>query len=236
MIKEELIKRSPFRILERSTGNGLGKGNIGGIAAPKGVGKTACLVHLATDRLFQGKQVVHVSFASDTSHIVSWYEEIFEEIARRNNLEGAKDIHDDTIRHRIILNFKQDGGVQASHIEKSVQSIMDNSGFQPDLIIVDGYDFSKSNAIEFHKFKEMAEKLQSEIWFSISLNHKESALDKHGIPLILQQYMEDILILITLEPKGDFIHLNLVKDHELFPKRDLHLKLDPYILLIADEK
>ena len=84
MIREELIRRSPFRILEKSIHGGVGKGNIGMIAARKGVGKTACLVHLATDQLFQNKYVIHVSFSPDTSHIISWYEDIFEEIAQRN--------------------------------------------------------------------------------------------------------------------------------------------------------
>ena len=66
MIQSELIARSPLRILERSTRGGLGKGKIGAIAARRGVGKTACLVHIATDQLLRGKQVVHVSFASST--------------------------------------------------------------------------------------------------------------------------------------------------------------------------
>ena len=50
MVRAELIKRSPLRILERSMHGGLGAGNIGILASRKGVGKTACLVHIATMR------------------------------------------------------------------------------------------------------------------------------------------------------------------------------------------
>lgn len=103
MIKSELISRSPLRIFERSAHGGVGKGNIGIIAARKGVGKTACLVHIATDQLFLGKQVLHCSFAERTDHIVLWYENIFNELARRNNLDGAHEVHDDIIRNRFIL-------------------------------------------------------------------------------------------------------------------------------------
>jgi len=60
MVRKELINRSPLRILERSTHGGVGKGNIGIIAARKGVGKTACLVHIATDQLFQKIGRAHV--------------------------------------------------------------------------------------------------------------------------------------------------------------------------------
>ncbi|MBN1577909.1 MAG: hypothetical protein JW913_15220 [Chitinispirillaceae bacterium] len=234
MIKEELVQRSPFRILERSIHNGLGRGNIGLIAARKGVGKTACLVHLATDQLFQGKHVIHISFSPDTSHIISWYEDIFEEIAQRYKLEGAMDIHDEVVRHRIILNFRQDG-VSATQVQKSMLSIINDAHFNADLVVVDGYDFSRSNSAEFHLFKELAEKLNIEIWFSATLLREEHPLNDRGIPIILEQFMTDTAILIMLNPREDYIHLNLVKDHEVMPNCDLHLKLDPQILLIADE-
>ena len=50
------------------------------VIGKKGVGKTACLVHIATDQLFLNKHVIHVSFSGDTRHIISWYEDIFKEI------------------------------------------------------------------------------------------------------------------------------------------------------------
>ncbi len=53
MVKSELINRSPLRILEKSIQGGVGKGNIGVIASRKGVGKTACLVHIATDNFLE---------------------------------------------------------------------------------------------------------------------------------------------------------------------------------------
>ena len=233
MIKTELVKRSPFRILERSTHNGLGKGNIGLIAARKGVGKTACLVHLATDQLFQEKHVIHVSFAPDTSHIVAWYEDIFEEIAQRYKLEGAMDIHDDIIRHRIILNFKQDG-VSATQVQKSLLSIINDAHFSADLVVVDGYDFTKSNPAEFTLFKELAVQLNLELWFSATVRRDDPTVTAEGVPTALAPFMDDASVLITLDPREDYIHLTLVKDHSGTPNSDLNLKLDPHILLIAD--
>ena len=104
MVKTELNKRSPLRILENSIHGGVGKGNLAVIAARKGIGKTACLVHIATDQLFRGKHVIHVSFSANTSHIISWYEDIFNEIAKVNNLEHAMEVHDDIISNRIIAS------------------------------------------------------------------------------------------------------------------------------------
>ena len=179
MIKKELISRSPLRILEQSTHGGVGKGNIGVIAARKGVGKTACLVHIATDQLFQGKHVIHISFANDTSHIVSWYEDIFEEIARRYKLDCTMDVHDDIIRHRVIMNFRQDG-VSVEQIQKSIRSMVKDGNFSADLIVIDGYDFNRVSVAEFSAFKVLAEELGIEIWFSATL-HRDSSY-KNGIP------------------------------------------------------
>jgi hypothetical protein len=233
MIREELISRSPFRILERSSHGGVGKGNIGCIAARKGVGKTACLVHLATDQLFQGKHVIHVSFSPDTSHIVSWYEDIFEEIAVRYKLENAMSIHDDLVRHRIILNFKQDG-ISATRVKKSLLSIIDGAQFHADIIVVDGYDLAISNSEEFSLFKQLAEELQVELWFSTTLHREDHSINEAGVPTAIESFMPSVAILIMLDPQDDYIHLTLVKDHDVAPNRDLHLKLDPQILLIAD--
>lgn len=234
MIRNELVTRSPLRILEKSTHGGVGKGNIGVVAAKKGVGKTACLVHIATDQLFQEKHVIHVSFASDTSHIIAWYEDIFEEISRRYNLDSAMDAHDDIIKNRVIMNFNQDG-VRAEQVQKGIRSMVKDGHFSADLIIVDGYNFTKVTEEEFKSFKNFAEELGIEIWFSATLPKEGQTFDPNGIPSLLTKFAGDISILIFLEPQDSFVHLKLLKDHEISPVFDLHLKLDPQILLIAEE-
>ncbi len=236
MVSKELISRSPLRILEKSTHGGVGKGNIGIIAARKGVGKTACLVHIATDQLFQKKHIIHVSFASNTSHIVSWYEDIFQEISRRYKLDDAMDVHDEVTKNRVIMNFKQDGNT-VTKILNSIRSMIQDGHFEADVVIVDGYDFSRSSTEQFSEFKKFAEELQIEVWFSATLHRDDPSRDDKGVPMLLSPYMADTAILILMEPHESFIHLHLVKDHEIFPAPDsLQLKLDPHIMLIAEEK
>ncbi len=234
MIKNELISKSPLRILEQSIHGGIGKGNIGVIAACKGIGKTACLVHIATDQLFQGKHVIHVSFCADAKHIVSWYEDIFSEIARRSNLSGAKEVHDDIIRNRIIVNFKQDS-THIDKIKKNIGLFLENSNFSVDTLVIDGYNFNKASPEDFREFKRLAQENNLELWFSASLKEDATHDVSRGIPDVLTPFIEDMAILISLEPKGDFVRFTLVKDHDAVLNSDLHLKLDPQILLIAEE-
>jgi len=232
MIKAELIKRSPLRILEESIQGGLGTGNIGVLASRKGVGKTACLVHIATDKLFQNKPVIHVSYASRVDYIINWYEDIFKEIAKKRELERALEVHDEIIKNRVIMNFKQDAA-KTDQILKSLETMIQFGQFAAHTLIVDGYDFSLGSPEDLQKFKEFAKRVGVEVWFSASLKGDEPLFDEQGVPLVLAQYLDELAVLITLGFKEEYVRLNLIKCHECLSLGELPLKLDPQTLLIA---
>ena len=233
-VKEELIKRSPLRILERSISGGLGKGNIGVLASRKGVGKTACLVHIAADKLLQAKPVIHVSYASRVDHIITWYEDIFKEIAKRPKMRSALDEFDELIRNRVIMNFKQDG-TKTEQVLRSLEAMIVHASFRAETVIVDGLDFARAGLADLSKFKEFAGRLGLEVWFSASLKGEEPLFDEKGIPNELRPYLGVLDVLISLQHHGDHVHFNLVQDHGRLAPKDLRLKLDPTTLLIAKD-
>ncbi|MBN2738178.1 MAG: AAA family ATPase [Spirochaetales bacterium] len=235
MLKKELIERSPLRILEKSIHGGVGKGNIGVIASKKGVGKTACLVHLATDQLFQGKHVIHVSFSNDTKHIISWYEDIFQEISKRRELEHAMEVHNEIIHNRVIMNFNFSTRRIPEVLER-IESMISQANFKADCVVVDGYNFPEGNVNELKEIREFANKHGLEFWFSATVPEGDkSLLSEHVTPEILTNYLSEIAIVIMLKPIDGIIHLRLLKDHDQAYDEDLHLKLDPKILLISRE-
>jgi hypothetical protein len=234
MIKAELIKRSPLRVLEESIQGGLGTGNIGILASRKGVGKTACLVHIATDKLFQNKPVIHVSYASRVDYIINWYEDIFKEIAKKRELERAIEVHDEIIKNRVIMNFKQDAA-KTDQILKSLETMIKFGQFAAHTLIVDGYDFSLGSPEDLQKFKDFAGKMGTEVWFSASLKGDDPLFDEEGVPLVLARYLDEIAVLITLGFKEEYVRLNLVKCHDCLSLGELPLKLDPQSLLIAKD-
>jgi len=234
MIKAELIRRSPLRVLEESIQGGLGAGNIGILASRKGVGKTACLVHIATDKLFQNKPVIHVSYASRVDYIINWYEDIFKEIAKKRELERTIEVHDEIIKNRVIMNFKQDAA-KTEQILKSLETMIKFGQFAAHTLIVDGYDFSLGSPEDLQKFKDFAGKMGTEVWFSASLKGDDPLFDEEGVPLVLERYLDEIAVLITLGFKEEYVRLNLVKCHECLSLGELPLKLDPQSLLIAKD-
>ncbi|MBD3420696.1 MAG: AAA family ATPase [Chitinivibrionales bacterium] len=232
MIRSELIKRSPIRLLEKTTHGGLQKGALGVIAGATGTGKTACLVHLATDKLFQEKHVIHVSFSEGTRHIIAWYEDIFKEVARRHNLDCATDVHDHIIKNRVIMNFKQ-SDLHMQKVEQSIKTLVEKGNFDADIVVVDGYNFSLANSDEFCEVKRFAAELNLAFWFSA---HTPDSTDElNEIPEIIKPFEYDFEIIIRLDPHDEEMKLDLLKDHGEPVAQDTHLILDPHILLISKE-
>jgi len=233
MVKSELIKRSPLRMLERSIHGGLGSGRIGVLASPKGVGKTACLVHIAIDKLLQGKPVIHVSYSSRVDYIITWYEDIFKEIAKNRKLRAAEEVHAEIIKNRVIMNFKQEGS-RTEQVLKSVEAMITFGKFAAETIIVDGYDFTRPACEDLGKFREFANRLGLEVWFSASLKESGGPLyDGTGVPVVLAPLCSAIDVLITLHAQGDHVQLRVIKDHDYPPQGILPIGLDPKTLLIA---
>lgn len=235
MVKAELVKRSPLRIFEKSIHGELPAGSIGMIASRKGVGKTACLVHIATDKLFQGKHVIHVSFAGKTDHIVSWYEDIFKEIARKRELENAMDVHDELIRNRVIMNFSQ-RGVTIQQVLDSLRAMVEQGNFNADIVMFDGYDFENGKPEDLDALRDFAGHLGVALWVTATLHREDPPADENGVPTLLSPYIDRVAILVTLIPTERHVKLTLIKDHDKYPSEDLHLILDPKTLLIARER
>ena len=234
MVRSEINKRGPLRVFEKSINGGLGKGHIGVLASKKGVGKTACLVHIATDKLFRGRHVIHVSFSQKVDHIINWYEDIFKEIAKKRNLEDAIDIHDEIIKNRVIMNFNSHG-TSIDQVLKSLGSMMTEGHFPADSVIFDGYKLAEASQEDLDKLKAFAKEVNVELWFSVSLNGERPTFNEEGVPSVLIERLKDLDVLITLKYEGDYVHFQVIKDHDNPEPKDMTLKLDPRTMLIARE-
>ncbi len=234
MVKQELIQRSPVRIFEKSIHGGLQVGGLGVIASRKGIGKTAVLVQIALDKLLQGKKVIHVSFTQHTDYVLSWYEDIFTEIAKKKNLENVMDVKNDLVKNRVLMNFNQDG-VTSDQILRSLRAMIVDGGFKADALIVDGFDFSRSTFERLSSVKKFAGDLGLEVWYSCTLAGDEPLFDKKNVPLVIKDYVELFDVIVVLEAKQDHIQFSVTKDHEVFNPHAMEVKLDAKSLLIAEK-
>ncbi|MCL2293782.1 MAG: hypothetical protein FWC36_02800 [Spirochaetes bacterium] len=236
MVKDELINRSPLRILEKLLNGGLGKGNIGVLASKKGIGKTAFLANIATDKLCSDKPVIHVSFYKRTDHIISRYEDIFNEISKEKNLQNAAEISEEITRNRVIMNFNQQG-IDVPRILSSMEALITGGNFKADTVIIDGFKIKEAGEEGLKAIKKFAQKLGLEIWISASLRMEGPVFNDAGIPYEIENLVDDFIdVLLTLKYDNQKIQMDIVKGHDGFGgQHSSHLYLDPKTLLVAAE-
>jgi hypothetical protein len=250
MVKQELIQRSPVRIFEKSIHGGLKPGEIGIIASQSGLGKTSVLVQIALDKLLQTKKVIHVSFTQHTDYVLAWYEDIFNEFISKKNLENIREVKNELIKNRVLMNFNQDG-LSGEQILRSLKALIVDGGFAAEALIVDGFHFSSGDRERIAAVKQFAKDSNLSVWYSCTIPGEtgsqgihsqgtrsqgpEGIYDKRGIPLVVKDYADLLDVVIVLEPKPDHIELTVSKDRDIYNPEHMALRLDPKTLLILEQ-
>lgn len=227
MVKEDLIERSPVRKFEKLLNGGVKPGEIGVIASKKGLGKTSILVQLAIDTLLQGKAVIHVSFNQQADYVMTWYENIFSEQARRKSLDKFAGIKAELMSRRVVLNFNQEA-VRTENVIRTINALAD-SGVKADSIIIDGFDFDKASPEAIEKMKSFAGDAGASVWYSANIE-----LEGGALPEKYKGFAQDADVILFLSPEADGIHIKALKEHG---NRNVNvdLKLDVKTLLLADK-
>ncbi|MBP5163119.1 MAG: hypothetical protein ILP16_09125, partial [Spirochaetales bacterium] len=210
----ELIKKSPIRVLESSIDGGLGRGNLGVLASRHGVGKTACMVHLAIDKILRGQNVIHVSFGANVEHIMNWYKEAFREISEFRSLDDAFDVYQTIRSNRVMMNFSQEG-VGVDKILASLETLINQGSFKADAVFFDGYKLTMASDDDVTKIKEFAKKMNIEVWFCVSPARPNVEFTEYGVPVTMDPYLEKIDVLIGLHYNDEKsrVIMTVVKDH-----------------------
>ena len=227
MVKEELIQRSPVRVFMNSIHGGLKTGELGVVASPSGIGKTSVLVQIALDKLLQDKKVIHISFTRHTDHVLAWYEDIFNEFIKKKNLENEQEVKNDIVKNRVLMKFTQDG-ISSEQILRSLKALIKDGGFDAEIIIIDGFDFSRADESQISEVKAFASEMGFSVWYSCNVKEKEPFHDKKNIAGFFD-------VIIVLEPKQDHISLTVFRDREAGKDEHMALKLDPKTLLILEK-
>jgi len=241
MVKEELVQRSPVRIFMNSINGGLKPGELGLIASPSGIGKTSVLVQIAMDKLLQDKKVIHISFTRHTNHVLAWYEDIFDEFIKKKNLENELEVKNNIEKNRVLIKFTQ-GGISSDQILKTIRALIKSGGFNAEVLIIDGFDFSAAEEGHVAAIKSFASEMGVSCWYSCNVTGEKAysdqlsdqVYDQRNIPLVLKDSANLFDVIIVLEPKSDHIELTVSRDRDIYNPEHLALKLDPKTLLILE--
>jgi KaiC/GvpD/RAD55 family RecA-like ATPase len=231
MYTKEINERSPLRVFEKSIHGGLGKGNLGVVMSRAGVGKTALLIGIALDDLMRGRQVLHISAKDSVDHVREFYDEIFEDLRQSSKMTDARETHLVVERSRLIHTYR---GVSMNPIrlERDTQFYKDHLNFQPEVVIVDGFDFGAADEAALTELKSYAKRHNVELWLSALTHRHEPITNTRGIPNPIARFEAWISVMVLLKTQESAVTLRLLKDHENQNLEDLHMKLDPRTLLL----
>lgn len=233
---KDFISFSPLKLLEKSSRKGLGAGNLGVLIARAGVGKTACLIHIAFDRIFRQGKLVHISLEEGPEKVTSYYNVMYHDLVKALDLTDDYDDYRMLIdRNRMILAYLSQS-FEIERLRTNLRNLAKNLNFRPDTLIIDGLDFERTERTLFEGFKEIAAEFQVEIWLS-ALSHRHiTEVNERGIPYPCHEFDDLFSLIIQFQPESSGVFLRLLKDHDNPTIPDASVRLDPNTFLALNTK
>ena len=223
MVKQDLYNKSPVRLFDAATEGGLKEGGLGLVTSKKGLGKTSVLVQFGMDTLLKDEQLVHVTFDLHSSNVISWYDGIFAEIAKKSAGNSAE-LKTDVVSKRTILNFSLDN----FSVTKVVNTLkaLSAAGIAGKGFVMHGIDFTKVSEDDVKAVADYAQSEKVTVWTSAT---SEGAKLADVVPANLEKYFD---VVINLAQTGSNVAVDVLK---LGDKKDVEsgLKLDSKTLLIS---
>jgi len=233
MYAKELNERNPLRLFEHSIHGGLGRGNIGVVLARHGIGKTAFLVAIALDDAMRGRKALHVSLDNTVDHVREFYDELFMDLAHSAHLDDLATERLEMERNRMIHTYA--GKSFTIHkLRHSIKFLKEYVHFDPECIIVEGFNFERASLADVAAFRELAGEFNVELWMS-AVTHRGVPLNDHGVPEPVAKLYSAISVIVQMADAGDGVHISLLKDHDNPDVAKLTLSLDPSTMLLVNK-
>lgn len=235
MLKQELIEKNPIRHLKGES-DAKESSRMGLVMARAGVGKTALLVQIALDSLLNDRQVVHVSVGQSLDKTKLWYDDMFKDIAEGCKLDKAGEIHAAIMRNRMIITFNESTFNQAK-LEERLHDLVQQNVIKPSCMVVDGFDFAKTDRAALEGMREMAKVMDLQIWFSAVCDENSDKQSAAGVPAPCNGVEDLFNTVVLLQPvsQSDCVDLKILKGSAAVSKCGKLLKLDPMTFMIRED-
>ena len=195
---------------------GLGRGELGVIAANTGVGKSHFLVAMGCAAMRAGKNVIHYTFELSEHETGKRYDSHLCHIPSNEIIERKKEVinkYKDMDLGKLIIKEYPTGSASVltlrNHIEK-----LTLKGFKPSIITVDYADVMKSSRaydslrhelkLIYTELRNLAVDLQIPIWTASQANKDSSKSDVVGLENLGESYgkaqVADVVLSISRKP------------------------------------
>ena len=86
------VQPTPWEVINELTDGGLGKGELGVMVAPAGIGKSWALMNIGADAVKKGKKVLHYTLELNEAYVGLRYDSVITGIANQNLKHYQEDI------------------------------------------------------------------------------------------------------------------------------------------------
>ena len=182
------VQATPWEVINELTDGGLGKGELGVMVAPAGIGKSWALMNVGADAVKKGKTVLHYTLELNEAYVGLRYDSVITGIANQNLKHYQEDIKEQLskLKGELIIKHYPTKSVSVMGIRAHVEKcIMQDK--KPDVIIVDyadllrGHGQEKRHELEgiYEDLRGMAGEYEIPVWTASQANR--SALEEDVI-------------------------------------------------------
>ena len=179
------VQATPWEVINELTDGGLGRGELGVMVAPAGIGKSWALMNVGADAVKKGKTVLHYTLELNEAYVGLRYDSVITGIANQNLKHYQEDIKEQLskLNGELIIKHYPTKTISVmglrSHVEKCIMQ-----GKKPDVIIVDyadllrGHGQEKRHELEgiYEDLRGMAGEYEIPVWTASQANR--SALEE----------------------------------------------------------
>ena len=195
---------------------GLGKGEIGVITAPTGVGKSHFLVAMGAAALRRGKNVIHYTFELTETVVGTRYDSNLCSINSTDVIDKKEEVmkfYEKENFGRLIIKEYPTGSASIVTLRNHIEKLMMKS-FTPHLIIIDYADIMRSTRkydslrhelkLIYEELRNMAMEMKVPIWTASQANREASNSQVVGLENMSEAYgkamVADVVLSISRKP------------------------------------
>lgn len=238
---------------------GLGRGELGVVIAPTGVGKSHFLVQMGAEALRVGKNVVHYTFELTETAVGLRYDSNLCNMPSNDVIDRKGEVLDfykNTQLGRLIIKEYPTGTPSVQTLRNHIEKLLLKS-FVPSVIIIDYADIMKSSRkfdslrhelkLVYEELRNMAMELKVPIWTASQANREASNSEIVGLENMSEAYgkamVADVVLSISRKPNEKatgagriFVAKNRAgRDGMLFPMK-IDTSMSKFTLLDSNEQ
>ena len=195
---------------------GLGRGEIGVVTAPTGVGKSHFLVHVGASALKRGKNVIHYTFELSENAVGIRYDSHLCDIPSNEIIDRKDEVikmYEGSDHGRLIIKEYPTGSATVLTIRNHIEKLLLKS-FVPSLIIIDYADIMRSTRkmdslrhelkLIYEELRNLAMDMNFPIWTASQANREAANASVVGLENMAEAYgkamVADVVLSLSRKP------------------------------------